>query len=322
MKRNGLSLRQKKTLAQRLPVDYEEKIIRFHRYINDRRKENNYPLHLIANMDETPLTFDMPPNRTINSIGENTVKIRTTVNKKNRVTVVLACAGDGTKLKPMIFKRKNLPKMNNKHGFVVSAQEKGWTDADQIKIWIEKVWRLRLGGLGKRRNLLAYDVFEANVTESVEAAIAGENTNHAVIPGGLISLLQPLVVSLNKPFKDNVRKRWMQWMADGIHKLTAGGRQKKPSEELICSWISEAWHEIPREMIVASFLKCGITNNLDGSEDDLFTSQARTVRQNLMILRSVNFSNQTPSRSSKALLFELGSFLVDIEHYYSTSNYR
>ena len=107
------------------------------------------------------------------------------------------------------------------------------------------------------------------MTESVKAAIAGEKTNLVVIPGGLISLLQPLVVSLNKPSKDNVKKRWMQWMADGIHELTAGGRQKKPSEELVCSLISEAWHEIPTGMIVASFLKCGITNNLDGSEDDL-----------------------------------------------------
>ena len=103
------------------------------------------------------------------------------------------------------------------------------------------------------------------MTESVEAAIARESTNLAVIPGGLTSLLQPLDVSLITPFKDNVRERWMQWMADGIHEFSAG-RQKKPSEELICSWISEAWHEIPREMIAASFLKCGITNNLDGSD--------------------------------------------------------
>ena len=161
-----------------------------------------------------------------------------------------------------------MPKIN-KHGVVVSAQQKDWMDADQMKIWIEKVWRSRLGGLGRRRSLLVYDVLEAHVTESVKAAIARENTNLAVIPGGSTSLLQPLDVSLNKPFKDNVRKRWMQWMADGIHEFTAGGRQKKPSEELICSWISEVWHEIPREMIVASFLKCGITNNLDGSEDDL-----------------------------------------------------
>ena len=58
-------------------------------------------------------------------------------------------------------------------------------------------------------------------------------------------------------------------MADGIHKFTASGRQKKPSEELICSWISQAWNDISAEMITASFLKCGITNNLDGSQDDL-----------------------------------------------------
>ena len=96
MKRNDLSLRQKTTLAQHLPDDYEEKIVRFHRYIIDRCKEQNYPLHLIANMDKTPLTFDMPSNCTINNIGEKTVKIRTTRNEKNRVTVVLACAGDGT----------------------------------------------------------------------------------------------------------------------------------------------------------------------------------------------------------------------------------
>ena len=97
-------------------------------------------------------------------------------------------------------------------------------------------------------------------------------------------------------------------MADGIHEFTAGGRQKKPSEELICLWISEALHEIPREMIVASFLKCGITNNLDGSKDDLVYEPSEDSAQNLMILRSENFLNQTPSRSSKALLFELASF--------------
>lgn len=83
MKRNALSLRQKTTLAQCLPADHEEKIVRFHRFMIDRRKEHSYPLHLIANMDETPLTFDMPPNHTISNTGEKTIKIRTTGNEKN-----------------------------------------------------------------------------------------------------------------------------------------------------------------------------------------------------------------------------------------------
>ena len=80
-------------------------------------------------------------------------------------------------------------------------------------------------------------------------------------------MLQPLDVCLKKPFKDRVNQKWMAWMAEGIHELATGGRQKKPPEELMCQWISEAWRVIPREMVANSFLKCGITNFLDGSED-------------------------------------------------------
>ena len=58
-------------------------------------------------------------------------------------------------------------------------------------------------------------------------------------------------------------------MAEGIHEFTASGRQKKPSLELILSWIAGAWNEIPQEMIESSFQKCRITNNLDGTEDHL-----------------------------------------------------
>ena len=207
----------------------------------------------------------MPPNRTINNTGEKTIKIQMTGNEKNRVTVVLECVGDGTKLKPMVIFKK----VANKHGVVIAAQEKGRMDTERMKHWIEKVWCSRRGDLEKRKSLLVCDAFEAHVTESVKTAFARENTDLGVIPGGLTSILQPLDVALNKPFNDGVRKRWMEWMADGIHEFTATGHQKKPSEELIVSWIAQAWNDIPVEMIESSFLKCGITNNLDGSEDDL-----------------------------------------------------
>ena len=115
------------------------------------------------------------------------------------------------------------------------------------------------------------------MTDTVKASFKRENTELAVIPGALTSLLQPLDVSLNKPFKDGVRKQWMQWMADGIHKSTATGRQKKALEELICLWILQAWNAIPSEMIASPFLKCGITNNLDGSEDELVYNSAKNT---------------------------------------------
>ena len=63
-------------------------------------------------------------HRTVSKTGEKTVKIRTTGNEKNRLTVVLTCAGDGSKLKPLvIFKRKTMPKIANKHGVVVAVAD-------------------------------------------------------------------------------------------------------------------------------------------------------------------------------------------------------
>ena len=151
----------------------------------------------------------------------------------------------------------------------------------------------------------------------MKASFKRKDTELAVIPGGLTSLLQPLDVSLNKPFKDGVRKQWMQWMADGIHKFTATGRQKKALEELICLWISQAWNAIPSEMIAASFLNCGITNNLDGSEDELVYNSTRTL-MNLMIQALKTYLNQTLSQKLKVSLFRNALFKDTIQQRYSS----
>ena len=157
---------------------------------------------------------------------------------------------------------------------------------------------------GEEKELACLRLILSYVTDTVKASFKREITELAVIPGGLTSLLQPLDVSLNKPFEDEVRK---QWMADGIHEFTATERQKKASEEPICSWISQAWKAIPSEMIAASFLKCGITNNSDGSKYN-FGLQSRSL-MNLMIQSSKTYLNRTASWNLKVSLFK------DTEHF-------
>jgi hypothetical protein len=78
----------------------------------------------------------------------------------------------------------------------------------------------------------------------------------AVISGGLTSVVQPLDVSINKPFKDRMREKWRMWMAEGKFE-TRGGNLKKPNNSLMCHWISEAWDDIPHEIIVNSFKPVG-----------------------------------------------------------------
>ena len=64
MNRNGLSMRARTTLSQKMPAEYEQKIMEFHRFIIRARQNVECELSQIGNMDEVPLTFDVPSNKT------------------------------------------------------------------------------------------------------------------------------------------------------------------------------------------------------------------------------------------------------------------
>ena len=271
MNRHGLSLRVRTKISQKLPAQLDDKITQFHRFVIDLRKNNDYDLSCIANMDETPVFFDLPGNRTVHPTGDKTVLVKTTGNEKNHFTAVLCVCADGTKLKPMlIFKRKTMPKEKFPSGVVIHVNEKGWMDKDAMYIWLQKVWAFRPGGLRQQRSMLVWDSFRAHLMEDVKNRTHhGYNTDLAVIPGGLTSVLQPLDVSVNKPFKDHLRGLWGQWLASGQAALTNAGNLKRPSLVTVAEWVKTAWNEISIDTIQHSFKKCGIANAMDGTEDDI-----------------------------------------------------
>ena len=48
-------------------------------------------------------------------------------------------------------------------------------------------------------------------------------THLVVIPGGLASQLQPLDVSVNKPFKGLMHEKWAKWTEAPTHHVTPAG---------------------------------------------------------------------------------------------------
>lgn len=70
---------------------------------------------LIANMDETPVYFEMFRNETIEHIGAKEVKIKTFGCDKNRISLILSILDNGKKLKPLIvFKGKTENRLEKK----------------------------------------------------------------------------------------------------------------------------------------------------------------------------------------------------------------
>jgi hypothetical protein len=74
---------------------------------------------------------------------------------------------------------------------------------------------------------------------------------------------------VNKPFKDHLRQPYNDWLPEGNHALTPGGKLKKPPVTMLEEWIPTAWGRISSESILAGFKKCCISNALDGTEDDI-----------------------------------------------------
>ena len=171
MKRHNLSIRTRTTVSQQLPDDYREKLMLFRTYCTNKINEQNIQLKHITNMDEVPLTFDIPVNRTVERTGTSAVSIRTTGNEKSSLTVVLGCQANGQKLPPMvIFKRKTLPKENFLAGVSIKANPKGWMDEEMMSDWLREVYVRRPDGFfHKSPSLLIYDSMRTHLTDAVKA---------------------------------------------------------------------------------------------------------------------------------------------------------
>ena len=260
MKRRGLSLRSKTTLSQIVPEGYEKRLEDFRAFVGERIEEGEIEPGQIVNMDEVPLTFDIPLTRTVNKKGESSVNIRTTGHEKTHFTVVLACTADGKKLPPMvIFKRKTMPKDVFPPGIIIKVNVKGWMNEGVMGEWLTECFSKKVGGFFRtKKSMLVMDSMRSHITSKMKEAVKALNAVPAIIPGGTTKFLQPLDISVNRPFKVHMRALWEKWMSDGEHSFTKTGRMRRATLPEVCSWIVESWRRIKTSTITNGFAKAGI----------------------------------------------------------------
>jgi hypothetical protein len=150
--------------------------------------------------------MDMLPNYTLEKKGVKEVLLKTTGCEKLGLIVMLAATTDGRKLPPLlILKRKTLPKSEAfLKDIVIRSQEKGWMMEVLMLEWLEVIWSRRPGAFLNQPSMCALYAFKGHVTDSVKDQLQKKKTKLVVIPGGMRSVMQPLDISINKPFKDRL----------------------------------------------------------------------------------------------------------------------
>ena len=90
--------------------------------------------------------------------------------------------------------------------------------------------------------LLCLDTFSGHLTEEVKKAFQKCRTKLLLIPGGCTSILQPLDISINKPFKGYIRQCWCRYMIEETEKGDSPIR--RPPKESLVDWILNAQEKI------------------------------------------------------------------------------
>jgi hypothetical protein len=88
------------------------------------------------------------------------------------------------------------------------------------------------------KSLLMLDSCRAHITPEIKTNV-NKYSKMAIIPGSLMKKLQPLDIMVNKPFKDQLRAKWENWMMGGIHEHNKIGQMKRLSYKDIVAAVNE-----------------------------------------------------------------------------------
>ena len=151
----------------------------------------------------------------------------------------------------------------------MAFQDNAWCDEKIMCEWICQQWKPACNG----DMLLALDVHKAQTTDAIQECLRKDcKTEPIFVPAGTTSLVQPVDVVFNAPFKAAVEREATKHLQENLsmNSYMEGRINASERRVLFTKWVGAAWEELSSktDMIVRSFEKCGISVAPDGSEDE------------------------------------------------------
>ena len=219
----------------------------------------------IINMDQTPYNPQDSEKTTLDFRGNKTVSGKVMKTSVGRVTCFLTVCADGTKVRPLlVYKAKPGGSVEREFSNeddslpYCCVQENAWTDERVMLLWVEKVLAPYVATAPEGVvPLLLLDKYKCHYQGSVTKAIEDLGCEWDIIPGGCTFLIQPVDVGCGKPFKNRMRNKMEEWLADQYNNKTGTVLTNRivPKEvrAFIRHWAAKSWGVIPEEFIYNSW---------------------------------------------------------------------
>jgi hypothetical protein len=142
----------------------------------------------------------------------------------------------------MIWPSQGKKQVNNPlpDNLYLHYREKSWVDKEVMKKWISSVLQKRTRKIEPgKKGLLILDGFRAHLHSEVREAIDSCNFDIWVLPANTTPHLQPVDISVNRPFKFSYHLLWSAWFESKKDDDTS-----RPSKDRIIEWISRSWEAV------------------------------------------------------------------------------
>jgi hypothetical protein len=128
--------------------------------------------------------------------------------------------------------------------------------------------------------LMVWDSCRVHIGKDIKSFMKTKGIQSAVIPGGLTAYVQAGDIGIYKSFKDNISPIINEWKTSGTVERTRGGNPKRPSDEIVCSWVKSAWRNVEVDVIQKSIVRAGFHSDFNEwhiARHDIFGTRFKSI---------------------------------------------
>ena len=249
----------------------------------------------VLNMDEISVSYEPIPKKTFAARGSSIVSVRSGGKERYTISVALTVTAAGEWLPPYaILRRKTVPRDIRVPDVIISANETSWMTAEEFCKYFDAVVLPFIQQRDPESACLIVDSAPSHVCQTAVTHVSGR-VKLSYIPKRHTDVLQPLDLSVMRPFRASLRRSWVNM---ALNRSRNGKEAKPPKHITVLRWISAAYHSVPPSTILKGWERGGfdylipqVPNVAEEEPEETFSAGSNEIVDLQAALSTITFDS-------------------------------